>query len=295
MNSESDRGAEVRADPMGEGAPPRSHRLRNVLVVVGGLVVVLLAVVVGAYVFRPQPGARSISAAAGAFDATTTTVATPRAFALPPAGVYRATGTGFEQIAVPPDTIHDSTVMPVSVSYLPGGCWRWHLDYSTAHWHEYDFCPHDGRLLLVSQQNSLTEDLGLTSVTNLARFTCSPPSPIVVESPEPGEVFAHRCTGTNTAVSGTSTATGPVTIVRVGEVRVGNRSVQAIEMTRHQTISGGQSGTLVETWWFATSTGMPLAESRSYHLTTASPIGAIAYTERGSWRLESMTPAVTGR
>jgi len=38
---------------------------------------------------------------------------------------------------VPPDIIHDSAVMPVAVSYRPKGCWRWHIDYNAAHWHEY--------------------------------------------------------------------------------------------------------------------------------------------------------------
>jgi len=295
MVPELDTEIEVLTNPAGDAVPSRPHRLRNILLIVVGVIAVFLGVAVGSFLSRAQPGARSIRSAAQAFDATTTTVPTPRVFALPPAGVYRATGAGFEQIAVPPDTIHDSTVMPVSVSYLPGGCWRWHLDYSTAHWHEYDFCPHDGRLLLQNQQNSLTWDFGLTSVTNLARFACDPPSPIVVESPQPGEVFAHRCTGTNSAASGTSSAAGPVTIVGVRGVRVGTRTVQSIEMTRHQTISGGQSGTLDETWWFATSTGMPLQESRNYHLTTSSPIGDIAYTEIGSWHLDSMVPAVSGK
>jgi hypothetical protein len=267
--------------------------VRNTLLILVAVVVVLVAVVVGSYVFRPQPGARSIRSAVKSFQATTTTVPTPKRFALPPAGVYRASGSGFEQIAVPPDTIHDSAVMPVSVTYLADGCWRWHLDYNTAHWHEYDFCPEDGRLLLEAQRNSLTLNLGLTSVSNLATFTCNPPSPIVVESPRPGEVFAHSCTGTNTAVSGTSTAAGPVTIVGVRTVKVGTQAVQAIEMTREQTIVGGQSGTLDETWWFATSTGMPLEESRVYHLSTKSPVGSIAYTEIGRWHLDSMVPVPT--
>ena len=80
MDSEPDTGIEGAASPSGDGVPSRSHRLRNVLLVVVGVVAIFLAVVVGSYVFRPQPGARSISAAAGAFEATTTTVPTPRAF-----------------------------------------------------------------------------------------------------------------------------------------------------------------------------------------------------------------------
>jgi len=289
-------GTEVRpeaADP--PGAPPkRHHRLRTALIVVAAAVVALVAVAVVSYLLRPAPGPVSLGSAGRSFHATTTTMPTPVDFALPPAGVYRVSGSGYEQVAVPPDTIHDSAVMPVTVSYLAHGCWRWHLDYNTAHWHAYDFCPRNGKLLLTAQRNSLTLNLGLTSVTNLATFTCNPPSPIAVEQPRAGAVYAHRCTGTNTAVAGVSTASGPVTLVGVTSVEIGGKPVEAIKMTRHQKITGGQSGTLDEVWWFATSTGMPLGARRNYHLSTSSPIGSIAYTEIGSWRLQSMTPAISG-
>lgn len=275
--------------------PPKRHRrVRTAVVAAVAVLVALVAVPLVSYWLRSTPGARSLNSAGRSFHATTTTTPTPRAFALPPAGVYRASGSGFEQIAVPPDTIDDSAVMPVTVSYLPKGCWRWHIDYNTAHWHAYDFCPKDGRLLLMAQRNSLTFNFGLTSVTNLAKFTCNPPSPIVVEQPRAGAVYSHSCTGTNTAAAGVSTASGPVTIVGVTTVDVGGKRVQAVVMTRHQKITGGQSGTLDEEWWFATSTGMPLREIRNYHLSTSSPIGSIAYTEIGSWRLDSMTPTISG-
>lgn len=290
--------AETEVRPEGSEPPAsprkRRHRVRTVVLVIVAVLIALIAVAVVSYLLRAKPGARSIGSAGRAFHATTTTVPTPKAFALPPAGVYRVSGSGYEHVAVPPDTINDSAVMPVTVSYLANGCWRWHIDYNTAHWHEYDFCPRDGRLLLMAQRNSLTVSLGLTSISNLARYTCNPPSPIVVEHPRVGEVFPHRCTGTNTAVSGPSTASGPVTIVGVTTLDVGGQRVPAIAMTRKQKITGAQSGTLDEEWWFAASTGMPLAENRDYHLSTSSPIGSIAYTEIGSWRLDSMKPTISG-
>lgn len=275
-------------------SPKRHHRVRTAVLLLLGVLLALVAVAVVSYLLRSKPGALSLRAAGRSFHATTTTMPTPKDFALPPAGVYRASGSGFEQLAVPPETIHDSAVMPVTVSYLPHGCWRWHIDYNTAHWHEYDFCPHDGQLLLTAQRNSTTVNLGLTSITNLAQFTCSPPSPIAVERPRTGEHFTFHCTGTNTAAAGVSTASGPVTLVGVTSVRVGGKEVPAIELTRHQKITGGQSGTLDETWWFAASTGMPLREIRDYRLSSSSPIGPVAYTERGSWRLDSMTPTISG-
>ncbi len=181
----------------------------------------------------------------------------------------------------------------MSVTYLPGGCWRWHIDYNSAAWHEYDFCPVGSRLLLVAQRNYQAWNFGITSVTNLARFTCNPPSPIVVGSPTIGSTYPLVCVGTNTAVSGASTTRGPVTITGTGTRTVGGVRVPAIRISRDQVITGGQTGQLNETWWFDAATGMPLQSSRNYRLVTNSPIGRITYTEVGSWTLDSLTPKVS--
>ncbi|MGO8870100.1 MAG: hypothetical protein ACLQPH_01635 [Acidimicrobiales bacterium] len=263
------------------------------LLIVAAIVLIAVAVVLLSYVFRSRPGEESLGSAAHRFHASTTTLPTPKNFALPPAGVYQASGSGMEQINKPPNSENDSSVMPVSVSYLAGGCWRWHIDYNTAAWHEYDFCPRGSRLLLVDQGNYQAWDFGVTSVTNLARFTCNPPSPIVVESPTAGRTYPLRCVGTNTAVAGQSVSAGPVTIVGVGTVKIGGVPVPAIHITRRQTITGSQQGQLDESWWFDDATGMPLQESRNYRLATNSPIGQIIYTEVGSWQLDSITPKVS--
>jgi hypothetical protein len=271
-------------------AQVRRHRIRVTLLVVGALVLVVIGVVVGSYLLRSHPGARSLGSATRQFEASTTTSPTARHFVLPPAGVYAVSGNGTERISVPPNTENDSALMPVSVSYLAGGCWRWRIDYNTAGWHEYDFCPKGNQLLLEAQRNFQSWDFGVTTVTNLAQFTCDPPSPIVVESPRSGETFVHRCAGTNTAVPGPSSAAGPVTIVGVETEQVGGTPVRAIHMTRRQAITGSQTGELDESWWFATTSGMPLRSVRNYRLATNSPIGQIIYTESGSWHLDSLTP-----
>ncbi len=278
-------------DGGGSTQPPRRHhRVRNLLVAVLAVVVVAFAVLAGSYLLRGHPGAKSLRAAAEQFQRTSTSKPTPEGFALPAAGVYRASGSGTERISTPPNSQSDSAVMPVTVSYAAHGCWLWRIDYNTAHWHEYSFCPDTDRLLLESQRNFVSWDFGLTSVTNVARFTCSPPSPIVVSSPRPGERFAFRCVGTNTAVSGRSISSGPVVIVALGTLEIGGSPVQAVHLTRTQTISGAQVGRLEESWWFAATTGLPLEASRSYRLVTDSPIGKVTYTETGSWRLDSLVP-----
>ena len=281
----------------GAGAPPAPTRRRRVvrwvLTGVGVLVLAVAAtaaVVVVAYLLRTPPHEASMGAAARQFRATTTTRPTTRAFTLPAAGVYRASGTGVERISNPSDAQDDGPLMPVSVSYLAGGCWRWRIDYDTAHWQAYDFCPRGRRLLLVAQSDYLSWNFGVTSITNVGRYSCTPASPIVVAAPRPGQTFTLRCTGANSAVPGPSRAVGTVTIVTAAHLVVGDRSVPAIHMTRDQTITGEQHGTLDESWWFSEATGMPLASSRDYHLVTSSVIGSITYTETGTWHLDSLSP-----
>lgn len=283
-------GPEPEFDGTRPAGPVHHHRIRTAMLVVAAVVVLGAAVVVASFVLRDPPGAKSLGSATRQFLASTTTRPAPHGFVLPPAGVYRVSGHGTEKISAPPDSQADSALMPVTVSYLGRGCWRWHLDYNTAHWNEYDFCPQGSRLLLTVQRNYLAWNLGLVTITNLARFDCVPPGPIVVESPTQGQTFVLDCTGTNTAVPGPSSAAGKIAIIGVESVDVGGMPVRAIHMTWHQTITGGQSGELDESWWFAVDTGMPLKASRSYRLVTNSSIGLITYTESGSWQLDGLAP-----
>ena len=103
MNLVDDSEAEAQTVGAASTAAPhkRHHRVRTVILVVGAVLVALVAVAVIAYLLRAKPGAVSIKSAGKAYSATTTTIPTPKAFALPPAGVYRASGSGYEQVAVP--------------------------------------------------------------------------------------------------------------------------------------------------------------------------------------------------
>ena len=76
--------------------------------------------------------------------------------------------------------------MPVTITYLADGCWRWHIDYNVAHWEEYDFCPSDGRLLLAGNRDSQSWDFGDIKVSNLGRFTCRSGSVVLPKAPSPG-------------------------------------------------------------------------------------------------------------
>jgi hypothetical protein len=241
------------------------------------------------YAFRSHPGPRSVESALDRFRSSTSTA--PRSgFGHPAPGVYAAEGQGGEHISFPPNSQSDGAVMPVTVRDLPDGCWRWRIDYNTAHWHEFDFCPRGTELLLVGDRNFQSWDFGAVHVTNVGTFTCDPPSPVVVDDPRPGDSFPNDCTGVNTAVSGTTRVAGPAVVVGTEKLTIGGRGVAAVHQRRRQTMSGGQHGNSDEDWWFAADTGLPLRMERHYVVHSASPVGTVTYTENGSWQLRSLVP-----
>jgi hypothetical protein len=270
------------------------HAWRYALVAVATLVLATAGYPTIRYAFRSHPRAKSMTSAVSEFrvpgDANQSSQWARASFLQPEAGVYRATGTGTEKISFPPNSQRDGAVIPVTVRHTANGCWRWRIDYNEAHWHEYDFCPRGAKLFLDSQRNFQSWDFGATKIGNLARYTCSPPAPIVDRSVTPGERFAHRCTGTNSAVAGTSITAGPVEIVSTEPLTVGGTKVTAIRQVRRQTITGAQRGTVEEEWWFAEDTGLPLRATRNYRVASSSPVGDITYTERGGWTLQSVHP-----
>jgi hypothetical protein len=269
----------------------RRHPWRTGVAIGLAIVVVAVAVPLIGYAFRSHPKAKSVTSAVSAFRSGGSVTA-PKGleFRLPKAGVYSARGEGKASISFPPASEDDGAVMPVTVRVLESGCWVWRIDYNTARWHEYTYCPKGRELLLESQRNFQSWDFGTASVSNTGSYSCKPRSPIVVEDPKPGETFTHRCTGENSAAPGRSTTTGPARIVGPQTLRIGGIAVPTIHQTRHQVIAGPQHGELDEQWWFAADTGLPVKAERHYRLTSSSPIGDIDYREDGSWTLESMTP-----
>jgi hypothetical protein len=271
----------------------RHHTLRYGLLALTAVAVATFAYPTVRYAFRSHPDAKSMTSAVSEFrvpGATGQSQSAPASLLRPEAGVYQATGKGTEKISFPPNSQRDGAVIPVTVRHTANGCWRWRIDYNEAHWHEYDFCPRDAQLFLYSQRNFQSWDFGATKIDNLARYTCDPPAPIVDRGVMPGQEFTHRCTGTNSAVSGESTTAGPVEIVGSEPLTVGGTKVMAIRQVRRQTITGAQRGTVEEEWWFASGTGLPLRATRNYRIESSSPIGDITYTETGEWALQSLQP-----
>lgn len=265
------------------------HRLRIAAVALGLALVVAAGVVVGAFVFRDRPTERSVDDAVAAFRSSTTAMQAA-SFVVPEPGVYEAIGHGGEQISTPPMEQADSETMPVTVVPTQDGCWTWRIDYNSAHWHEYDFCPQGDGLTLEGQRNFQSWDLGVESITNLSTTTCDPPAAILVAGAEPGDEQQHRCTGVNTAAEGDSVAEGPSTMIGTETLEIAGQEVEAVHQRRVTTMTGAQRGTLTEDWWLEPRTGLPLRVDRDYELRTDSVIGEIGYSENGSWTLASLEP-----
>ncbi len=281
-----------RLDEPEAAIPTPTWRRHPWLLVVGllvGLIVLGAGIPALRYLLRSHPGAKSVSSAVQQYRTSTSDA--PASFLGPRPGVYQAEGSGTEQISFPPNSQQDGSVMPITVTALAKGCWRWRIDYNTAHWHEYDFCPDKGALLLVAQRNFQRWDFGTLDITNLGRYTCSPPAPVVVTGTHTGEAFEHHCTGTNSASPGNSDVDGPATILGTATLDIGGQRVQAVRQSRLEHLTGSQQGTVTEEWWFDAGTGLPLRAERHYTITSPSPIGNVDYHETGSWQLVSMQPA----
>jgi hypothetical protein len=273
--------------------PPARRRSPWRIVAAAGVAIVLCAVglVAVRYLFREQPGPKSINAAVKAFKGKGSIPTVRNLTYDPPAqGVYSLYGQGTERISFPPNSQSDGAVMPASVTYIANGCWRWHLDYNVAHWEEYDFCPHATKTLLATDRNSQSWDFGTLKTTNLARFTCAPDAVVLPQDAKPGQTLEWSCAGTNTSVPGRTIERIAVRIVGIGTLRIGGAVVPTVHELQQVRLTGGQTGTVREDWWFTVSSGLPVRIERHITILSSSPIGTVTYHEDGSWQMASLQP-----
>ncbi|HMK99235.1 MAG TPA: hypothetical protein VK428_03515 [Acidimicrobiales bacterium] len=271
------------------------NRRRLIIAVVAFLAGMALVLV--PYSLRGQPGAKSLAAAmkalgAGGVAGGSAPSSSGLHYRYPDPGVYELTGEGSEHISFPHNSQHDSKVMPGSISILDDGCWRWRVDYNVAHWEFYDFCPTAGALVLQGNDNSQTWSFGLFKISNLARFTCPAHTVWLPASPTPGPQPAYSCSGANSAVAGATTATTTIRVAGVVSLTIGGQPVRVVEEEDNTVLSGGQKGTVAETWWLDLQNGMPVRMQRSMSIATASPLGNIDYTESGHWQMAYLVPQI---
>jgi len=271
--------------------PSRRRRRHYVLIALGtamGLVLAIAAFGMARYELRSHPGAKAIGSAVNGFRRSGSSAA-DSPYAVPAAGVYALRGQGNEKISFPPNSQQDGAVMPVTVTHLVSGCWRWRVDFNVAHWEDWVFCPSASGLLQPSNRIYQAWDFGAMSVTNLATITCPATTLVLPTNPEPGTVLSWSCPESNTS-SGPGVSSTTARIVGPETVSIGGVAVPTVEVQQTATVSGTQTGSAISNWWFATSTGLPVRLDRHIVVHSPSPIGTVTYTEDGSGQLTSLTP-----
>lgn len=275
-----------------EGTAAGRIRWRVVVLVVVGLVVVGVGVLVVPYAFRAHPGPVPVNSVEKGFKGKGSTAGGAKlAYQPPDQGVYVLKGDGTERITFPPNSQRDGSTMPASVTYVNHGCWRWRVDYNVAHWEAYNFCPTSTDLLEGAEVNWQSWDFGTVKVTNLEQVICQKGSVVLPGTPEAGQKTRWSCTGKNTSVSGATNQHVVVHIVGTPDLRIGGTAVPAVHEVQDTTLSGIQTGSVIENWWFSARSGIPLRMTRRITVYSSSPVGTVTYHENGTWQLSSIHPA----
>lgn len=268
---------------------PRRRRWRVVAAVVVGVLVVIGAVAV---VLWRRSGAHEASTrdAERRFAQSSSTQPPAPKVLRPPAGVYVYRGSGTEQLSLPPKTQHQGPRMPATVTHRRDGCWTFRIDYSTAHWQTWNYCPRDGGLVELGGETFERWDFVVTKYDSTATFTCTPAAVAIRAAMRPDDEWKQTCTGTSSGTTGPATTSGPYRFVGREDVDVGGVAVPAYHFHQTRTMSGSQKGTQEAELWFAVKDGLPLRNERTVTVDTDTVVGSSTYTEHGSFALTSLVP-----
>jgi hypothetical protein len=211
-------------------------------------------------------------------------------FLSPATGVYRYHGNGDEKLSVLGTTQHWGPSLPSTVT-RDRGCWTFHLEYSTHHWQDWNFCPQTGALQEVGGQTFQAFDFVATTLTDTNVFTCSPPGDTIRLAATTGQHWTQSCSGHSTSRGTTVTSAGTNTFLGLAMVDVGGTQVPAYHYRVDRGVTGSQTGSERSQFWYSARDGLPLRIERSVRVESPSPIGAVVYTEQGNCVLTSLEPA----
>lgn len=269
------------------GARPWYRLLLRALVVGVAVAVVIAAVVVIAYLRRSTPSEVSVDEALRRYRSSEQLQNT----ALLGPGVFEAQGAGWNDLDRPPIRQEDGASMPVTVESISEDCSSWRIDFNSSHSQALDFCTNDSGVEIVAQRTSKAWDLGVVTVSNVGEFSCQPPIPVLSSGGGSVDTSDRTCRGTNSSVDGPATVELRVEDLGEATVDIDGESVRARHQRWTQTLSGSQSGTLRDEWWFDAASGLPLRAERDYTLSTPTPLGVANYAESGRWALTSLESA----
>jgi hypothetical protein len=285
-----ERRARARGMSMTESATTKPRRRRRL--VAAGAIVVVVVLGVGAVALWRRSGAHEASTgdAERRFHESSSTEPPAPKVLRPPAGVYVYRGSGTEHLSLPPKSQSQGPRMPATVTHRGDGCWTFRIDYSTAHWQTWIYCPRNGGLVELGGETFERWDFVVTKYDSTSTFACNPPSVAIRAALRTGDTWQQRCTGTSSGTKGAATTSGPYRFVGREDVDVGGVAVAAYHFSQTRTLSGSQTGTQTTELWFAVKDGLPLRNERNVTVHTDTVVGSSTYTEHGSFALTSLVP-----
>jgi hypothetical protein len=273
-----------------EQARPRRHRLRAWLIAGVVLLLVLVAGVAWLFLGGEAPRPVTVEEAKKRTDGSTVSTAPANEFGPPAAGVYLYRGEGTEDTSFPPLTEEQGPTMPGTITGDGDGCWRFRIDYSSHHWQDWRHCADPTGIVSTGGRTFAQRAFGTLDVDNVSTFTCSEPEVWLWDGMQVGESREATCTGTATAIAGTTTSTGPTTYIGDDDIEVGGETVRARHLRHERVLTGAQEGSEQADWWVDPVTLLPIRNEHRVTVDTTFGALTITYTEVTSYTLTSLDP-----
>lgn len=266
----------------------RHRRLRIALTATGALVITVLALVVWLLLSADEPRPVTLDEARDRTRGSTMTTAPADAFGPPAPGVYLYRGAGSEKTSVPPLTEEQGPTMPATVTPDGAGCWRFRIDYNSHHWQDWRFCADPSGIVTTGGRSFARREFGTFNVDNTSTFSCIEPNWMLWKRMSIGDVRSGDCTGTSTAVDGSTLSSGTTTYVGDDEIEVSGRTIRARHLRSERDLTGAQTGSERTDWWVDPLTVLPIRNEHRVRVDTKVGGLTITYTEIASFTLESL-------
>ncbi len=272
------------------------HSLRW-MVIAGAIVTTVLFVpivlLLSMFVFRDNPGARSLEDALQAFrNGDTSAVESLGAVVTrPPSGVYRADASGKASISFPPTSQNYGASAPVTVTHQGDNCWTTTVDFNTAFQQRWSYCIDNGVMTEHKNVTSTAWDLGATSITNVSEFACTPPGEIIKAGEQRDQLSTYVCEGTSDSIDGITNSDVTFKSFGIASIEVESTQVPVFHYRETDALTGPQRGTTTIDYWYSVQDMLLIRMERHIDLRTDSPVGDVTYKEDGEWQLSSLTPA----
>jgi len=274
----------------------RHHSLRWIALfgsIVAVVVAIPIIVLLSMFVFRDNPGAKSLDDALEAFrNGDSSAVESIGAVVTrPPSGVYQADASGKASISFPPTSQNYGASVPVTVTHRGDSCWTTTVDFNTAFQQRWDYCIENGVLTEHGNYTTTAWDLGAASITNKSEFLCSPPGTLISPGERRNEVSTYICSGTSDNIEGTTTSSVTFESLGMATLTVGDTQVPTFHYKERDELTGPQRGSTVIDYWYAAADMLLVRMERHIDLRTNSPVGDVTYREDGEWQLSTLTPS----